>query len=649
MSDSSGDQGTAGGASAEVASRAQIRREADERFVAAVRVGDADTFGRLFDAWIDPVHDRLARMGIPEERAAEIEVAAFQVAWRDINRGGGASTFGADVLRVATRDAQADRRPSADVTGAHTRIARAANLGAAAADPGVAALLFEAAEALGQVAREVLDLGVRHGLTTTEVAEVLNRSPEDVAALSARLPAAFDAVVRSRILWGEGPPALCGGDTDEVVALRDDLAAAGVRSFGADAVRVTNRRLRDDDRLRARSMVPLGSMAIFGAVPLAGATPEHKRAVAEALAEAGVPLGRSEFASKVRRPSAAAASAAATVIARERSTEPPTAVTPAAGPAAEPTGDDGRSEKDASTPVAPFAAGAAAGVAGAAGVAAAEGAAAEGAGTEAADPTTAVPGRRAPKTLVVEEGALDLPGGDGRDRKPALLVGVGVLLALLLAGGAAVALGGGGGSDDQDVASGDVEPSTTITRPESTTTSTVRRTTTTSTTEPETTTTETTVAPDPIDPVDGGGGGGGGGGGAPAPAPAPAPPGPAPLPTVVVPTTTPRDSYNVTFGVSRGADTSVPEQYELASAPHATWNAVGNVANVVVLDPWGRVIGQGPSGSVPVCPVPGGAFVGGRCLASPSAAGYVYSIKYTFNGLELGAPRTLKIDSITKG
>ena len=241
------------GASADILDRAQIRREADERFLAAVRVGDAETFGRLFDSWVDVVNDRVVRSGVDAAAVPAIESSVFRSAWGDLSRGGGASTFGAEVAKLTLRETQPRRSPVAVPEGAEERLTRGTRLATTAEDPGVAALLFEAAEALGQKAREVLDLHFRHGFTAGEIADVVGGSAEEVEGLIRKLPAAFDAVVRARVLWNGGSP--------PSPALASALGDAGTTSFGPDAVRTSSRARKDDDKRRARSMIPIGALA----------------------------------------------------------------------------------------------------------------------------------------------------------------------------------------------------------------------------------------------------------------------------------------------------------------------------------------------------------------------------------------------------
>lgn len=304
------------------ADRIHVRREADERFLAAISVGDVDSFGRLFDNWIDTVHDRLVRAGVPEARATTAEADAFEAAWRDTSSGEGASTFGATLIRHLTREAQDVERVVVDSAGAHDRVRRATDLAHVASDPRVGTMMFEAAHAMGAASSTIFDLSARHGFTSREIGEVVGREPGEVESALQRLPEAFEAVVRARLTWGDGLPGLWGGSDDEVAPVRSALGAAGVTDFDADAVRVLDKLTREDDRLRARAMIPLGASEIFAAIPLAGARTEHKRALAAALSERGVPMARSQFAPPASGPTAAAASAAAAAAARARRADP---------------------------------------------------------------------------------------------------------------------------------------------------------------------------------------------------------------------------------------------------------------------------------------------------------------------------------------
>ena len=61
------------------------RRAEDARLVTAIRNGDPDAFGRLYDDWFDRVHDLAGRIVNDDDAAADIAQAAFVQAWRNLD------------------------------------------------------------------------------------------------------------------------------------------------------------------------------------------------------------------------------------------------------------------------------------------------------------------------------------------------------------------------------------------------------------------------------------------------------------------------------------------------------------------------------------------------------------------------------------
>ncbi len=291
--------------------RAAVRVR-DARLVAAVRAGDESAFGQLYDAWFDRVFDLAQRVVHDPDTAAEIAQDAFLSAWRGLPGLEQPESFGGWLLRIARnaaynrsrreqRSRPVDEQELAVIEHAGSgaanapdgfrvedRLARAESPDVATEDAEVAALVWEAAEALGERDREVLDLQLRHGLTPAEIGEVVGMNRNAANQLVHRLRGRLQSAVQARVLWRDGQPACA--------VLGERLRAAGIEHFGAEAVRVAERHVPGCEQCEQRRRLRLQPTVLFGATPLLFVPVLYKQQAAAALAGAGVPMGGSAFA-----------------------------------------------------------------------------------------------------------------------------------------------------------------------------------------------------------------------------------------------------------------------------------------------------------------------------------------------------------------
>ena len=160
--------------------------------------------------------------------------------------------------------------------------------GQVAEDREVVALLWDAADALGERDREVLDLTLRHGLAPNEIAEVIGLNRNATNQLVHRVRQHLGTAVGARVLWRDGAPSCFG---------------AARRTDGGGCERLRRRRgagdgaTRDDVR-RVRRTPPDAPLAGFDV--RGGADhqlPRAKAKTAFALDAEGVPMqGSSAFA-----------------------------------------------------------------------------------------------------------------------------------------------------------------------------------------------------------------------------------------------------------------------------------------------------------------------------------------------------------------
>ena len=282
-----------GGAAADaVAARARQRHARDKGLVEAARGGDRAAFGKLYDEWVDSVYDRAIHSGASAAEAREITEQTFLTAWRDLAKLKQPAAFGAKVMQVARRETVARVSGGEKIVpksgpSAEERLTRATSAADTASDPEAAAILREAAHALDEQTRDILDLHFRLGLTRNEVAAVLGEQPDKVAQTITKLPPALAVLTRARVLWRGGSP--------EDDGLQEALAAENVVAFNASAVRTINRYAKDNDRARARSLMGIPPVELFAAIPLADAPAGLKTAVASLLVTESVPMDGSAF------------------------------------------------------------------------------------------------------------------------------------------------------------------------------------------------------------------------------------------------------------------------------------------------------------------------------------------------------------------
>ena len=281
----------------------------DAALVRRIRDGEPDAFGELYDLWYDRVHDLAFRVTRDSAAAGDVTQDAFLAAWQQLAGLDRPEVFGGWLLRIARNRALDHlRRTSRSTPGdpetmamiertgpspasapsgfrVEDRVAAADDPMRAAEDDEITALVWGAAQALGERDSEVLDLTLRHGMSPAEIAEVVGTNRNAANQMVHRARNRLKDAVCARVLWKRGRPE-CGD-------LADALADAGVQGFGADAVRVTSAHVATCELCSERQQLRLDPTRIFAAIPVVAAPVVLKQRTAHALMAEGVPLGRS--------------------------------------------------------------------------------------------------------------------------------------------------------------------------------------------------------------------------------------------------------------------------------------------------------------------------------------------------------------------
>jgi RNA polymerase sigma factor (sigma-70 family) len=273
------------------------RRGADDApLVARVRAGDPDAFGALYDRWFDRVLDLAYRITWSRDAAADVAQDAFLSAWRNLDKLEDPHAFGGWLLRIARNGALDRQRKDQRAKPVHTaqfamiersqyrvedRIGAIDDPALVAEDASYVALLWDAADALGERDREVLDLSLRHGLTPAEIADVIGTNRNAANQLVHRVKQRLGAAVGARMLWRGGTPACA--------ALRLELVENDAEDFGPEAMRVAERHAQACEECSERKRLRLDPAKMFAAIPIM-AVPSLKSKVAHALDAEGVSM-----------------------------------------------------------------------------------------------------------------------------------------------------------------------------------------------------------------------------------------------------------------------------------------------------------------------------------------------------------------------
>ncbi len=237
--------------------------------------GDLDSFGQLYDRYFNRIYDFCWRVTRDADEAAAATQDVFMKAMQGLPDLARASSFKSWIFTIAhntavTRAERAGRTsplpvPSHDEAFGTFDVPDPSRLddpALAAEDHELAALVWEAASALNPRDYALLDLHVRQGLESAEIAQVLEVSKGNAYTMVSRMKTAADDVISSYAVARRGSK-----DCDD---LRRVLAAYTFPPFSEDVRRAVDAHVEGCEtcrRSRRALVAPLQIFGSFAAVP----------------------------------------------------------------------------------------------------------------------------------------------------------------------------------------------------------------------------------------------------------------------------------------------------------------------------------------------------------------------------------------------
>lgn len=237
--------------------------------------GDLDSFGQLYDRYFNRIYDFCWRVTRDADEAAAAAQDVFMQAMQGLPGLARAPGFTSWIFTIAhdtavTRAEHVGRTPPLPVPTHDEAFgsfdvpdpSRLDNPALAAEDHELAALVWEGASALNPRDYALLDLHVRQGLESAEIAQVLNVGKSNAQTVVSRMKTAAGEVIGSYIVARRG-----SNDCDD---LRHVLAESGFPPFSDDVRRAVDAHVADCEtcqRSRRALVDPLRIFGSFAAVP----------------------------------------------------------------------------------------------------------------------------------------------------------------------------------------------------------------------------------------------------------------------------------------------------------------------------------------------------------------------------------------------
>jgi len=244
----------------------------DELLAARARGGDLDSFGQLYDRYFHRVYDFAWRVLRDADAAAAVSQDVFTHAASGLTSMPRSMSFRSWLFAIAhraalTRSGGASKTPPAMHEEAFGSFdvpdpCRIDQPGLIGQDHELAALVWEAATALSARDYALLDLHLRQGLDSAELAPILGASKGNAATMVSRIRAAASDVMKSYVVARRG--------TRDCPGLQQVLASFDFPPY-TDAIRTAvdahSKECGTCQQTRKRIAPPLDVLGAFAAVP----------------------------------------------------------------------------------------------------------------------------------------------------------------------------------------------------------------------------------------------------------------------------------------------------------------------------------------------------------------------------------------------
>jgi RNA polymerase sigma factor (sigma-70 family) len=266
-----------------------MEQESDPRLVELAQAGDQLAFAELYNRYFEPVYDFVARMTRNRDEAADIAQDAFLKGMNSLGGLHKGASFKGWIFTIARNTAlnrieRAKRtRPLVfeDAEGEEVSFdvvdpGRFADPAEAAEANAMAALVWEAAAGLDPKQLSLLDLHLRQGLDSAEIADVMGVTKNNGYVMLNRLKKAVEDSIGAFIMFKDGRR-YC----DDLSAVIGDARAAGPIS---PALRKSiENHVAQCDVCEERKRKLVAPLAVFGAFAMVGSPEGTKAAILDHL------------------------------------------------------------------------------------------------------------------------------------------------------------------------------------------------------------------------------------------------------------------------------------------------------------------------------------------------------------------------------